>query len=284
MAPEWAVASRPLVLIYTAIAFVVTVIFRADVEAQGGAYATGVLVLMTSGAVAVTLSAWRRRAAGRAGAFAVITLVFLYTTGANVVERPDGVKIAAFFILAIILVSFVSRVWRTLELRATKIELDPAAERFVAEAIAASRDGQVRLVPNRPETCDKVEYDREADDARADHELPADEPLLIVEVYVSDPSEFAQEMRVRGVEVAGHRVLRLKAPAVPNAIAALLLYLRDRTGRRPHAYFNWTEGNPLLYLIRYVLSGEGEIAPVTREILRRHETDPARRPAIHAAM
>ena len=78
--------------------------------------------------------------------------------------------------------------------------------------------------------------------------------------------------------------LRLLALAAWLLIAALLLYLRDRTGRRPHAYFNWTEGNPVLYLIRYVLSGEGEIAPVTREILRRQESDPARRPAIHAAM
>jgi hypothetical protein len=101
---------------------------------------------------------------------------------------------------------------------------------------------------------------------------------------VSDPSEFRQAMKVRGTEVEGHRVLRVQAPAIPNAIAALLLHLRDLTGRRPHAYFNWTEGNPLLYLIRYVLSGEGEIAPVTREILRQHEPDPQKRPAIHAAM
>jgi hypothetical protein len=84
--------------------------------------------------------------------------------------------------------------------------------------------------------------------------------------------------------VGPRRVLRAGSVAVPNGIAAFLLHLRDTTGKIPHAYFNWTEGNPLLYLIRYLLSGHGDVAPVTREILRKAEPNPARRPRIHAGL
>ena len=59
MAPEWAKANRPLVVIFTIITFLVTILFKADVNSQGGAYATGVLVLMGSAALAVTLYAYR---------------------------------------------------------------------------------------------------------------------------------------------------------------------------------------------------------------------------------
>ena len=102
MAPEWAGAVRPLVIVLTGAAFLITWIFDADVDAQGGAYATGVLVLMTSAAIAVTLAARKARQRRLTVAYAAIALVLAYTTADNVLERPDGVKIGACFIAAII--------------------------------------------------------------------------------------------------------------------------------------------------------------------------------------
>ena len=91
-------------------------------------------------------------------------------------------------------------------------------------------------------------------------------------------------LHVRGVEVGGHKVLRAEATAVPNGIAALLLYLRDATGKRPSAYFNWGEGNPILHLVKFLVSGHGDVPPLTREILRRAEPDPVRRPAVYVGV
>jgi len=277
MAPNWTRATRPLVLVYTFVAFVVTILFRANVEAQGGAYATGVLVLISSAAFAVTLSAYRRRGRQGALAYGVIALVFIYTTIVNIIERPEGIRIAGFFISAIILTSLVSRVWRSTELRVERIEVDEVAHRFIAE----ESQGAVRIIANRLNQGDVQEYFLKEKEVREDNHIPPNEPILFLEVHVSDASEFENIIKVTGVQVSSYRILRAESAAVPNAIAALLLYIRDQTGKIPHAYFGWAEGNPIKYLLRFILFGEGDIPVVTREVLRQAEKDPERRPAIH---
>jgi amino acid transporter len=278
MAPDWTRAMRPLVMVFTIIAFAITVIFKADVNAQGGAYATGVLVLMSSAAIAVTISAWRRKQRIWGAAFALIALVFAYTTVVNIIERPDGIKIGGFFIALIILVSLLSRLARSTELRVERFEIDETAERFLDEA---AKKGTIRIITNRPEESDADEYRREMADNREDHNLPPGDQILFLEVEVRDASEFANVMKIEGVDVGGYHVLRAESSVVPNAIAAFLLYLRDRTGKLPHAYFRWGSGNPIAYLFDYVAFGKGDTAPVTREVLRQAEPDESNRPAIH---
>jgi hypothetical protein len=279
MAPEWAGAIRPLVVILTLTAFLITWIFDADVDAQGGAYATGVLVLMTSAAVAVTLAARRARQHKLTVAFGLICLVFVYTTADNVLERPDGVKIGGCFIAAIILVSLLSRLWRAFELRTITIEYDAKAESFIRD-VAGRRN--IRLIANEPDDRDVEEYRAKIRQIVDDHDLPDAGDIIFVEVTVKDYSDFESQIRVHGEVLHGeYRVLTVEAASIPNALASLVLDLRDRTDVRPHIYFEWTEGNPILHVGRFLLFGVGDVAPVTREVLRRAEPDRSRRPHVH---
>jgi hypothetical protein len=279
MAPEWGRSVRPVVLVYTAVSIAITIVFGANVDAQAGAYATGILAMMVSGAIAVTISAARRRRRWATVGFTVLTIVLLYALGANVIEKPDGIAISAVFIAGIVAISLVSRVSRSTELRADRIEFDEAARRFITDSLAY--DGRLDLVANQRQAGDRTEYaDKEAAQ-RAMNPVPGAADVLFLEIDVIDPSCFSDVLTVHGVEVDGHRVLRAQSPAVPNAIAAILLALRDVTGVRPHCHFEWAEGNPIGHLLRYLILGRGDTAPVVREILREVEPNPAHRPGIH---
>lgn len=278
MAPHWARAVRPMVLVFTLIAFLVTWLFDANVDKQGGAYATGVLVLITSAAVAVTIAA--RKAAQRNWTigFGVIAAVFGYTTVVNVIERPDGVKIGACFIAGIILISALSRVSRAFELRVTQVTLDPMAERFIQDIAHRT----IRLIAHEPARRDLTQYQEKLREARYTNNIPEEEDVVFVEVTVLDPSDFESAVTVRGEVMCGrYRVLSLESASIPNALAALLLHIRDTTGHKPHIYFGWTEGNPVSQFLKFFLFGQGEVAPVTREVLREAEPDRARRPRVH---
>jgi len=151
MAPGWTRAIRPLVLVYSAIAFAITIIFKADVNAQAGAYATGVLAMMTSGAFAVALVSLRRGSKWAAVGFGLVTIVFAYAIVANEIQRPDGIIIALFFIGTIIVTSLISRIQRSTELRVERGEIDETAKCFIQEA--ASRE-EIHLVANRRQAGD----------------------------------------------------------------------------------------------------------------------------------
>ena len=278
MAPEFVAAVRPLTLILTAVAAAVTIWFDASVDAQGGAYATGVIALMLSGAFAVSLAYLREQRPVLAAVFGTITIVFAYTMVVNIVKRPDGLEIAMFFIVAIIVTSIASRLIRSWELRADRIVADDAALAIVRKAAAS---GSLRIVCNRPEGEDAAGYLAKEAEERAIHNIAPTDPIVFLEVYVADSSEFRSELVVTGHVVSQANILRVTATTIPNSIAAIMLWLRDHTGIVPHAYMEWTEGGPFLHAAQFLMFGKGETAPIAREILRTHEEDRARRPFVH---
>jgi hypothetical protein len=276
MAPEWALASRPLVLVFIGIAFGVTYLFHADVDAQGGAYATGVLVLITSAAIAVTLSVWKKPIGWF---FLLVALVFVYTTIINIYERPEGLKISTFFIVAMVATSLFSRALRSTELRIKDVEFDGLAKQLLAE----DSDQLIRLVARKPRPENAQTLDEVDRSMREMHTLSADETIYFMEVQLVDASEFAATIHVHGERIGKHRVLKARSPVVANTIAAVLLHLESSTGKVPHVYFSWNEGRPVDNLFRFLFLGEGDTAPLTREVLRRAVTDPARRPIVHVS-
>ena len=232
MAPEWARAARPLVLVFMGVAFFVTISFHANVDAQGGAYAAGVLVLITSAACAVTISVWNTRARLP---FLLVTLIFVYTTLMNIWERPEGLKISCLFIFSILFVSFFSRATRSTELRITGVELSPEA----ADILDSVGDQPIRFVPRRPKPRVPEDFQRIDNLLRTKHGLHAHEEIVFLEVERTDASEFTERLTVEGKCVNNHCILYARSPIVANSIAALLIHVENMTGRVPHIYFKW---------------------------------------------
>jgi hypothetical protein len=272
MAPEWARASRPLVLIFLSVAFMVTGLFDANVDAQGGAYATGVLVLITSAACAVTIAA--RSILARV-VLGLVSLIFIYTTLVNIYERPEGLKISAIFTFTMVFMSLVSRAFRSTELRITGIELDPQAQALVEESVNKT----MRLIAWKPHR--SVSKDQAASNLRRLYCLEQDAPIYFVEVERGDTSEFTMSLSFHGIQEGSNRVLHARSATVANAIAALLIHLKQITGCIPHVYFHWTDINPVVNVLRFVFLGEGDTAPLTHEVLRRAIEDPDQRPVVH---
>ena len=276
MAPEWARASRPLVLVFVAVAFTVTLLFHADVDAQGGAYATGVLVLITSASCAVTIAA--RKGLPRL-VLGFLSLIFIYTTLINIWERPEGLKISCIFIFTIIFMSLVSRAMRSTELRITGIELDDQAKALISDA----HNHTVRIIAWNPRNSSSKNCDEAGLELRRLHGISADDLIFFFEVERGDTSDFTDLLRVEGRWEGSSRVLHARSAVVANSIAALLIYIERSTGCIPHVYFHWTDENPVTNVMRFIFLGEGDTAPLTHEVLRRAVKDPSLRPVVHVS-
>lgn len=279
MAPEWARAIRPLVILFTVINLVVTWVFDASVSKQGGAYATGVMVLLVSACTASVIDVYRKRRGiwltRVPWSFVVIAAVFAYTTVAIVIEKPDGIKIASCFIAAVLVSSMVSRMMRSTELRFSGFVFADDQSRFLWDSMKHIEFPI--LVPHRP---GRRPLDSKEEDIRRVHRLSADVPIVYIEASVGDPSEFMHFPRMRVLESHGRFVLRVtRCVSIAHVIAAISLEL-SKVGKPPEIHFGWSDENPLAANLRFVLFGEGNVPWMVRELIRKAEPDDARRPRI----
>ena len=241
MAPEWGRAVRPVVLVYTALAVVITLLFKADVNAQAGAYATGILAMMVSAAFAVTITVRRGRQGAAVLWFGLVTLVLVYALVDNVIETPDGIIISFGFILGIGVVSLVSRVWRSTELRAERSEFDDPARKFIAEAI---RSGGLHIIANKRQAGDARGVRPQGTRPARDEPDPGQRPGAVPGGHRSGSLGLLPGAGGPRVEIDGYRVLRTDSPVVANALAAVLLCLEDVSGCDPTATSSGRKGSP----------------------------------------
>lgn len=266
MAPRWVAYRRPLVLVLLSINIVVTLVFRASVEAQGGAYATGVLVLMLSAAIAVTIALTKESQIRKpqtmlfAGYFFVVSIVFVFTLGDNVLKRPEGIIIASIFILLLLLASAISRSVRATEMRISEVIF---ADEESAELWNSISGKKVNLIPHPgPSASDRNELEQKI---RRNYVLSR--PLAFLRVHLKDNrSEFLATLRVRVRRDGEHYVIEARgAVAIANAIAYLSELLDPIS-----ILLRLTNKNLMKQSLAYLVWGEGETALMVYTILVRY--------------
>jgi hypothetical protein len=282
MAPQWARTIPPLVILFTCINLFVTFIFKADVDAQGGAYATGVLMLISSAAVAAVIGSWKERTGPwyrRLAWYYLFTVaIFAYTTAFNIMEKPEGIRIAGVFIGVLLVTSVVTRFLRSTEPRFERFRFtDPESEQ---EWQHLQSLGFHILVPHRP----SGQQDRAHKEAaiRLDHRLDDDIPIVFVEVYLEDASDFYQEPVMKVWREGDLHIVEIRhCSSVAHALASVGMELsKGENTLPPEFHFDWSEASSIRAVIGFMLFGEGNVPALVRDLLRKGEPNVERRPRV----
>lgn len=268
MAPRWISYRRPLVIVLFAISVIITIIFKANVEAQGGAYATGVLVLMLSAAIAVALALWRESHANTNKAktlfqsfyFWVIAAVFGFTLVDNVIERPDGVIIASVFIIVIILFSAISRYKRATELRVAEISFSDEVSSELWQLLVGKK---VHFVPLRTSTDE--ERTRKTKELRKYYNIIG--PMAFIHINLrNNRSEFLSELSLKITKQEENFIIEVfGAVALANTIAYISELIDPIS-----IFIGLTRENLMAQSFKYLLWGEGETGLMVYTILIRY--------------
>ena len=279
MAPDWVAATRPLVCVIIGVCIVVTLVFRASVEEQGAAYATGVMVLILSACVAVVIERYRERAGSTWSRIpwttVIITLVFFYTAIDIMIEKSEGLIISMFFIGAIMGVSIISRCVRSDELRVVRFQFANNESRFRWNNLQHLEIPV--LAPHRPGGRTLDEKEREL---RIWHHLSDEIPVVFVEISLGDTSDFFQEPVLDIRHEGGRYIIRVsRCTSIAPAIAAMALSLNGTT-KPVELHFGWSDESPLKMNLGFLLFGEGNIPFLVKELLLDAQPDEALRPRV----
>src|SRR5262249_40388703 len=149
--------------------------------------------------------------------FVFVTLVFIYTTIANVIEKPDGIKIAAFFIAAIIVTSFASRIARSRELRFAGFKVADFESQLMWDTIRHLE--LTILVRHRP---GRRSLKSKEGQIRREHRIPRDLTIVFIEVQLADASEFVNEPGLQVKQEEGRFIMKITgAASIAHTLAAV---------------------------------------------------------------
>ena len=277
---NWSAYLGTLIYLFAAIKLIVTVYFRADLEAQRFAYATAVLALLTAAGFASALDRWQCRPTAAQWRripwlFGTIAIGFAAATAEAIWSQPAGLRIASLFILAIVITSMVSRALRSTEMRFHGFEYVDDNSRFLWESLR-TMDFPV-LVPHRVGPMSRSEKEATI---REYHRLPPQVPVVFVEVTLGDPSGFESLPLLEVTQEDGRfTILVERGASIPHVLAAVALEM-SKVSIPPEIHFGWSAERPLTANLHFVLFGHGNVPWMVYYLLSRAEPDAARRPRV----
>jgi hypothetical protein len=276
---EWSHHTGAILHVFNLINLIITVVFRASVDAQRGAYATSVLVLVSTGAIGAALDRWTHAKGASARRtpwyYLAVSCLFLISAIAAVIANPAGVLIALGFVLVILLWSIVSRAVRSMELRCEEFEFADAESRFLWESLKYLEFPV--LVPHRPGR-EPLEIKEQL--IRERHRLTPEVPVVFAEITLGDTSEFYQKPLIRVIQEEGRFIIRVeRCASISHVLAAVALEL-SKVGKPPEIHFGWSDESPVSANLNFLLFGRGNIPWMVRELIRKTEPNVERQPRV----
>ncbi|HVU87132.1 MAG TPA: hypothetical protein VHD36_07415 [Pirellulales bacterium] len=281
MEVSWAGRLGVILLVLNAIVLLVTVVFRASPSSQQWAYATSVLVLLAGAALAAAkdlgMRDWTRSA--RLPLLALFALAggfFLVMTGLTVAINQSGLAIALSFVVGILGSSIISRWIRSTEPRFEGFEF--ADEETRGRWNQLCRSGPKVLAPHRPGL---ISLTQKSLELHRDYRLDPAIPIIFVEVFLGDPSNFYQSPLMKIEREEGLEVIRVsRCVSVAHVLASICLELCRDDGEPPEIIFGWSNEPPLAANLNFLLLGEGNVPWMVRELVRKAKPAEERQPRI----